>query len=222
MTTLRIAHISDTHDAPRIVRQVADLQVDVICLTGDILNNRGRINGGGIIPSLERKYQESWGRKQAKKWAADFGDTPVVYVDGNHDFIDIGKWLRHYGCTNLHHITAETPCVEVNGVRFAGFREIPWIAGEWEGEVHDLRPAVDRAFECNPDILVTHGPPAGILDGPNGYGSAPLATALTWRAGNIKAHLFGHVHETGGTIIEEMGITFSNAANHCQVVTVNL
>ena len=218
--TFRICHISDTHDAPRIVRQAADHTVDVIVLTGDILNNRGRINGEGIIPRLERKYQEGWGRKQAKKWAKDFGDTPVVYVDGNHDFIDVGKWLRHYGCTNLHHITAETPCVTVAGVRFAGFREIPWIAGEWQGEVHDQREPVDRAFACNPQVLVTHGPPAGILDGEHGYGSGALATALAYRAGDIKAHLFGHEHSACG-VTEEMGILFSNAAGVCRVIEID-
>jgi Icc-related predicted phosphoesterase len=219
---IRVAHCSDTHEHPSIIRQVADHDVDLIILTGDIIKNKGRIDNRGIYAPRERGYQRAWCRKHAKKWAKDFGDTPVVYVDGNHDFIDVGKWLSHYGCVNLHHITAETPCVEVCGLRFAGFRDIPWIEGEWEGEAHDLRIPVERAFACDPDVLVTHGPPAGILDGPYGYGITQLASALAWQPHRITHHFFGHVHETGGQVVEEMGIKFINGAGYCRVHNIEV
>lgn len=218
--TIRIAHCSDTHDKPSTVRQVASTDADLILLTGDCISNRGRVNGEGIIPAREVKYQNSWFRKQAKKWAKDIGDRPVLAVHGNHDFISVARWLRHYGVT-VHVIDADNPCVELFGIRFAGFREIPWMAGEWAGETHDLAPCVDRAFDCDPDVLVTHAPPGGILDRDSadegGYGIVPLMTALTYRPHRITHHFFGHAHKSGGKIVDEMGIRFINGAGHCRV-----
>lgn len=215
---IRIAHCSDTHDCPSTIRQVADLDVDLLLITGDCMNNLGRVQrtGGIIRPSFEVKYQESWYRKQAKKWAADLKGRPVIAIRGNHDFIGYTRWLRHYGVT-VFEITDENPMVEVLGKRWAGFRQIPEIIGEWAGEEKDLQPFVDKAFTCDPDILVTHAPPANILDGPHGYGIGPLTTALTYRPHNITHHFFGHAHEDGGKMVEEMGIIFANGAGRCIV-----
>ena len=219
---IRIAHISDTHDHPSILRGVAQVECDLIVLTGDILNNKGRCEDTEfrIIPGWERRYQESWFRPQAKKWAADFAGRPVLYVPGNHDFIGIGHWLAHYGHTNLHVISDENPCVEILGKRFAGYRQVPYLAGEWMGEDFDMRKHVERALACNPDILVTHAPPGGILDGTNGYGVAALTSKLFYGEHQITHHLFGHNHDDGGQVVVEGGITFSNAAGHINLIEV--
>ena len=219
---IRIAHISDTHDRPSIVTGVHAVECDLIVLTGDILSNKGRTRttGGMIVPWMERKYQESWFRKQAKKWAPAFAGRPVIYVAGNHDFIGIERWLNHYGHTNLHVITDENPCVEVLGKRFAGFRQVPWIAGEWMGEDHDTRTHVERALACDPDILVTHAPCGGILDGADGYGIPSLASKLFYGEHRITHHLFGHEHSCGGQVQVEGKITFSNAAGHINLIEV--
>jgi Icc-related predicted phosphoesterase len=219
---MKIAHISDTHDRPSIVRSVRSIQCDVIVLTGDVLNNKGRCSetGGQIVPSVELKYQNSWFQPQAKKWAEAFAGRPVVYVPGNHDFIDIASHLKHYGHTNLHPITPETPYVDLMGKRFAGFRDVPWIAGEWMGETHDLKAVVDATMACDPDIIVTHAPPAGVLDGAEGYGILALSFALCYRTHRVTHHLFGHCHDSGGQIVTECGITFSNAAGHVNIITL--
>ncbi len=223
--TIRIAHCSDTHQRPSTVRRVASLDVDVILLTGDCISNLGRVQqtGGIISPKHEIRYQRPWFRKQAKKWAKDIGDRPVISVRGNHDFICPSYWLRHYGVT-VHVIDDNNPSVELFGKTWAGFRQVPYIAGEWCGEERDLTPFVDKAFACNPDVLVTHGPPAGILDidstGDTGYGSGPLATALAYMPHNITHHFFGHAHNSGCETVEEMGIYFANGAGGCIVHTI--
>jgi len=221
---IRIAHVSDTHDRPSIVRQVAGSDADMLLITGDCMNNRGRVGGMGIIPRLEVKYQESWYRKQAKKWAADLAGRPVVAVGGNHDFITYSRWLRHYGA-EVYEITDECPMVEVLGVRFAGFRQVPYIQGEWMGEEHDIRPFVEKAMACDPQVLVTHAPPGGILDqdcygGNAGYGIPSLATMLFYSEHQITDHFFGHAHDDGGRTVEEGGVRFHNGAGHCIVHTV--
>ncbi len=219
---MRVAHISDTHDRPSIVMGVRDVECDIIVLTGDILANCGRTpkTEGKIVPWVERKYQQSWFRRQAKKWAPAFAGRPVIYVPGNHDFIGIERWLAHYGHTNLFTITDETPFVDLLGKRFAGFRQIPYIAGEWPGEEYNLRPYVERALACNPDILVTHAPCGGILDGPDSYGIPSLASNLFYGEHKITHHLFGHYHGCGGQVQVEGGMTFSNAAGHINILDI--
>lgn len=221
---IRIAHISDTHGRPSIVKSVGEIECDIIVLTGDIIGNKGRCpdTGGKIVPWKERRYQQSWFRKQAKKWAPAFAGRPVIYVAGNHDFIGIERWLAHYGHTNLHVITDENPCVEVLGKRFAGFRQVPYIEGEWMGEEHVMRPHVERALACDPDILVTHAPTGSILDGGErmGYGIPSLTSKLFYGEHRITHHLFGHAHICGGQVQVEGGITFSNAAGHVNLIEV--
>ena len=214
---IRIAHISDTHDfATAKVAEVANLDAEVILITGDAYPNRGRIDENGIVPELEVAYQQAYVAENGAKWAEAIGDRPVIAVRGNHDFIGFG-WLRDFGI-EVFEITDETPMVEVMGKRFAGFRQVPYIQGEWAGEQQDMQPFVDKAFACNPDILVTHAPAAGILDtdthGGKGYGIGPLTTALAYMPHNVTHHFFGHAHKGFGKV-EEMGITFVNGAGHC-------
>ena len=60
------------------------------------------------------------------------------------------------------------------------------------------------------DILVTHYPPLGILDGGGLYGDRILLDNV-FRV-NPKFHLFGHVHESSGIEVID-NVTFSNASN---------
>lgn len=218
---INIAHISDTHQNPRIMESLAFMSADVIVLTGDILDNVGRGVSGRIEPRREARKQEWWSRKAAKRWAPFIGDRPVVLVCGNHDFLSPAGWLRHYG-VDVHEITAAQPMIEIMGLRFAGFREVPWLAGEWAGEVADMAPAVERALACNPDILVTHAPPAGILDDEEGYGVRALTSALSYTEHHVKAHFFGHCHNNGGQAVTEMGIYFANGAGCCRLHTIEV
>ncbi len=58
------------------------------------------------------------------------------------------------------------------------------------------------------DILVTHGPPYGILD--NRLGCMDLTNALP-RLTKLKLHVFGHIHESPGQEVIN-GTTFVNAS----------
>jgi hypothetical protein len=60
-------------------------------------------------------------------------------------------------------------------------------------------------------VLVTHGPPGGILDDA-GYGYPALTTAIAYRSHRIQAHFFGHTHACGGQTAEEMRVRFHNGA----------
>ena len=215
-----VAHASDTHDRPSLVRNIRDSRAEVLILTGDCMNNAGRKPGNGyrINPAAEVKYQNSWFRKQAKKWAADLKGRPVICVRGNHDFIPYTRWLEHYGA-DVFEITANQHCVELLGRRWAGFRQVPYIDGEWSGEMQqDEFPAlIKEALAYDPHVLVTHAPPGGILDG-MGYGIRALNRALTYPDAlydvelSVEHHFFGHTHMHGGKSEEHVGIWFHNGA----------
>lgn len=157
---------------------------------------------------------------------------PAVCVSGNHDFTDVTGPLRAAGANiinvgNVHAVTAA-------GLTFAGFREIPYVTGEWAGEVGNIEddPAIEAVFTArmaavlgqNPDVLMTHTPPAGIMDfsvGKGGScGSKAITRALQYAPHNVKAHLFGHVHECFG-VEKEMDIIFSNAATGMRVLRLS-
>lgn len=232
--TLRIVHISDMHgtipsrNAFNNLLEIADL----IVLSGDILPNSTR----GIV-GIEQRFQTEWLHGRAahpidreylgaltplERWAEFLGnDLPVLIVGGNHDFISMAgevKGIRGKNCTT-HDLVADGPC-EFFGLRFAGIAAIPWINGEWNNEAlpRELRAITYDLFDQNPDVIVSHSPPSGILAGP--YGSDALTNCLSYRDHKIKAVLFGHAHEDGGkTLTEQVNestppILFSNAACH--------
>lgn len=208
---MKIGHASDLHgDIGGILASHGS--PDVWVLSGDICPNETR----GIV-ACEVPFQTGWFREVADALVARFADRPVLVVPGNHDYIDLAALLRSRG-VDATMVTPEG--VEVAGVRFAGFREVPWMAGEWNGECRDFADIVDRTFGSDPEVLVTHAPPAGILDddgmgsGGHGGGITALTTALTYRPHRVRAHLFGHIHEHGGRDVEEMGVRFFNGAEH--------
>lgn len=205
---MRIGHFSDLHG--NLGKFFATNEVpDVWVCSGDLFPNitRGDVN-------VEPDFQKAWFNTVAGRLMARLGGKPVVWVGGNHDYVNLATLLCEQGYNNAYDVTAAA--LDLGGHRFAGFSEVPWIAGEWNGEVHELGPMVDQAMDADPTILVTHAPAAGILDddfgGGHGCGNRPLTRALAYRPHRIVAHLFGHIHAQSGRDIEEMGIHFYNNA----------
>lgn len=183
-----------------------------------------------VIPEDEVLYQEDFRKRCQQGEQLGFTDmmgspfAPVVCVRGNHDFID----LEGFFTGGLTYEIGVDPYVtfDVLGLRFGGFRGIRHIAGEWSDE---LRPEAldDRARqlpEC--DVLVTHCPPEGILDGVDtGFGDlenvgcAALASRLMRPDSRVKLHCFGHIHGRHG--MRTIGPTvFSNAATTVNVIDI--
>jgi Icc-related predicted phosphoesterase len=209
---IRIGHFSDLHGDYDRIAGIPDVWVN----TGDFFPNMTR---GDV--SVEVPFQTAWFEANADAIIARLAGKPLIWVAGNHDFVNLVPLLRSRGVEAWD--ATEAP-VDFMGERFAGLREIPWIEGEWAGEAHDMAPAVERAFDADPTILVTHCPPSGILDNDggagHGFGSSPMTTALTWRHHRIHTHLFGHIHAMGGKDVEEMGIRFFNGSNGCRIISV--
>jgi Icc-related predicted phosphoesterase len=106
----------------------------------------------------------------------------------------------------------EDQFLEVDGVRIWGS---PWQPTFCNHAFNlDRGVAIRAKWDLIPedlDILVTHGPPRGVLDrvGREHVGCADLAEVVTARRPRL--HVFGHIHTGYGTA-ERNGTLFVNAA----------
>jgi len=207
---MKILHSSDLHSHYEGLSSFSDF--DLWIDTGDFFPNKTRGDR-----EVEVGFQKEWaGSNNLGELLAKWLDgRPLVSIGGNHDYTSLANLVRESGGEAFD--LSEGP-VEIAGMTFAGFREIPWIFGEWNGETHDLSNLVRNAIGADPDILVTHAPPAGILDTRQYRGGIEgLTMALNYQPHRIKYHFFGHIHGNGGKAVDEMGIKFVNGANHIRL-----
>lgn len=224
--TLKVLHTSDLHSQYHgLLTQLETIEgLDLWIDTGDFFPNHTRGDR-----SVEPRFQEKWAGEERTNIAARLArvciarNIKVLTVGGNHDYVSLAGLLQRAGMPagTVYDLSLAKAPVSLCGLVFAGFREIQFIAGEWNGETElaDFRHIVDRAMDHNPDILLTHSPAGGILDEyPGGHatkhdGIPYLTSYLMNRPHRVTHHLFGHVHEDGGKTLEVAGILFSNAAH---------
>jgi Icc-related predicted phosphoesterase len=214
---MRILHSSDLHGSYKTLLAI-DEPFDVWLDTGDFFPNRGRVPGTGyaIVPEMERRHQVKWDgyKRVGAKLAAWLDGRPALTMPGNHDFIPLVRLLTSAGA-DARQITPEG--VEALGLTWAGFREIPLLEREWVGETDAFDALLAQLTAAAPDIVVTHAPPLGVLDGgPAGVPGLREAIA-TWRP---RAHFFGHDHADGGKAKLLDGTQFVNGATCAFVIEV--
>jgi Icc-related predicted phosphoesterase len=155
-------------------------------------------------------------------------DAPVVVCRGNHDFVSLYPLVL--GGPTFEVSNDPTRVFDVLGLRVGGFRGMTKHRGRWSDEFSEAEFSRRvNALPSNLDILVTHNPPCGILDRiPNkndgtdqwvSIGSPALLDYHMRRAHKLKAHTFGHVHESYG-LYEAQGTTYSNAATGINIFDV--
>lgn len=212
---MKIIHASDLHGHFEIIDKITD-DADLVVITGDFFPNKSR---GDV--RTEIRHQTKWFGWKSPSILRVLRGLPVLWCPGNHDYVSLAEFLRRDGHTAYD---ISTDGVEILGLQFAGFGEIPFIAGEWNGEstIEKLNDLVKRTLDVgNPDILVTHAPPSGILDhGCHNGGIASLTSHLFYRPNRVTHHLFGHIHECGGQMAEENGVKFYNGACHARVIEI--
>ncbi len=224
MSSMRILHTSDIHGKHKRILGT-DLDFDVWVDTGDLLPNYGRreCTGYAISPEKEIKYQTRYLRYSnlANRIGEFLDGRPVVLVPGNHDFISLADHLRAAGVPNV--ITPTEDGLDALGVRWAGFRQVSYMSNEWSGEEHpvDLQKRFKRTLECNPDILVTHSPPRGMLSGDK-HGIPGALNTFTYEGTSVRTWFFGHNHHHGGKTRTDLDVTFINGASKVSVHEVSI
>jgi len=238
-----IGHASDLHGKlTPILTNTREPHLWV--LTGDLWPNKTRGDA-----SIEIPFQTEFIEKNVADLRKAFGGKPVLVIDGNHCYAPTVELFKKHGI-DARQVELERKTVEFRtkdiltgdggsraALTYAGFREIPYIAGEWMGEVSDqavMTSLVDKVVGESPNLLITHCPANGIMDnrygasreGVFGYGIPQLTSQLFYRPHSIKAHLFGHIHQVPGeevhTAEDGHKIVFSNAACTLRFVEVEL
>lgn len=151
---------------------------------GDILICAGDFSGLGNENDLI-VFNKTLG-----KWKYDY----KILIPGNHDrFIESNYNLSKKLLSNAILLCGEE--IIINGIKFYG---TPWTPEfmNWSFMLPEerLKEKFDRIPE-NTDVLITHGPPFGILDvnreGEHCGSMSLLKRVLTI---NPKLHIFGHIH----------------------------
>jgi predicted phosphohydrolase len=190
--TLRIVCVSDTHS------HHADLTVPA----GDWLLFAGDLSRHGALADVT----------EFDRWLGTLPHRHKVVICGNHDF-----------CFEREPAAAQTLIrnavyLQDSGVTLDGLRI--W-GSPWQPCFHDWAFNLPRGPElaakwalvpADTDVLLTHGPPFGILDatvrGEHVGCEELLARVTTLKP---KLHLFGHIHEAAG-VRAEAGTLFVNAS----------
>lgn len=189
---MKIVCIADTHNH----------HDELVMPPGDVLVHAGdmTIDGKGF----ETEAFCHWLGKQ------DYEHKLIIA--GNHDFIFENKrelaegWIKGAGGIYL-----QDQAIIINGVKFYG---APWQPRffDWAFNV-DRGAAIARKWAYihdDTDVLITHGPPMGYLDGPvNAVGCADLRIRVMQI--KPKIHVFGHIHIYGQ--VQTKDTLFVNAAN---------
>jgi Icc-related predicted phosphoesterase len=200
---MKIAAFSDTHGLHKNVK-VPD--ADVVIFAGDLMNAGYRI-------------------QEAADFAAFWNKLPHVYkilIAGNHDRLFEDEEIE---CLSLFRETIylKDSGVTINGVNFWGSPYQPEF-NNWAFNVQ-IGPEIKKHWDKIPrdmDILITHGPPFGIMDevgelwGVAHVGCEELLTTV--KVVRPKLHIFGHIHagaDQGGVLVgdnELAGTVFYNVS----------
>jgi len=146
-------------------------------------------------------------------WFTHLDATHKVLIAGNHDFLAekepaVFKALIPRDCIYL-----EDDFVMIEGLKIWGSPITPYFFN-WAFNRHRGKE-IKKYWDLIPedvDILVTHGPPLGILD-KTSRGDLVGCEDLLERVLKIKPklHVFGHIHEAAGQL-ERDGTVFVNAS----------
>ncbi|HOD33276.1 MAG TPA: metallophosphatase domain-containing protein [Holophaga sp.] len=194
---MRIVCLSDTHGFHDQI-QVPE---------GDLLIHAGDLTTTGS--EEEVRTVAAWLDRLPHRWK--------LVIAGNHD--RFFEWLPEYAPAYLPAgvIYLQDSGVEIEGLRFWGSPWQPWFC-DWAFNLPRRGAKLREKWNLIPldtDVLITHGPPHGILDevrgrmtawGPSEEGSGPLGCEeLAIRLATVKPrlHVFGHIHDGFGFIKKE-------------------
>jgi len=189
---MRLVCISDTHNR----------HGSLVIPDGDVLIHAGDLTGMGQLPKIAA----------AAEFLASQPHRHKVVIAGNHDWgfqrqpAEARALMK--GVTYL-----EDSGTVIDGVPFWGSPWQPWFCS-W---AFNLQPGAELKekwdhIPSGTKVLITHGPPAGILDqtvNEEHVGCVELRAAV--ERVQPRVHVFGHIHEAYGRH-EERGTVFLNAS----------
>lgn len=191
--------LSDTHNRHNVCK----------CDGGDILIHAGDVSGRGNIDEINEFLD----------WFADQDYRHLILVPGNHDFAfeEVPNQMATE-CKSRGIILLNDSGVICDGIKIWGSPVQPWFH-DWAFN-RQRGPAIKKHWDLIPEdteILITHGPPGGILDMTTGIMGEPRGGVgcddLSDKIAKTKVrlHVFGHIHEARG-ITYQKEVTYVNAS----------
>lgn len=193
---MEIVCISDTH--------LQHMNQAIIVPDGDVLVHAGDATFNGSESQI----------RAFAAWMKSLPHKHKLFVPGNHDLGFEDDLPAALCCLDGRARTLIDEGITIDGVKFYGS---PWQP-EFMGWGFNLpRGRKLRAkWALIPDdtqVLITHGPPAGVLDlvtSGEHVGCADLTQALS-RLKQLRLHVFGHIHYSYGTA-HANGVNYFNAS----------
>ena len=166
---------------------------DVLILAGDILANRSG------DPDIDAAFQLN-AIRELDDFCGTLGFKHVLLIAGNHDWVFERYKGAHRVLKNIVYL--EDNGTEIDGVKYWGSPHQPWFY-DWAFNHPRNGPALAHYWSLIPDdtdVLITHGPPFGILDLPFGKEDPAGCELLLKRVQKIepRVHVFGHIHGSYG------------------------
>lgn len=188
---MKIIFISDTHGKHR----KADIP------DGDIL-----IHGGDVTNGREAQMLDFL------NWLAELPHTYKIFIGGNMDRMLEVDSVKYHNMLPDNTFYLENESLELEGLHIWGSPMIPKFVGAFNRKRGEELRAYWEKIPEDVDILITHTPPAGILDRTS-MGFSVGCKELRQRVNELDArlHLFGHVHESYGREAHN-GTTFINGS----------
>ena len=190
---LKFVAISDTHCRHKSLKLPK----------GDVLLHAGDVTYKG----------ERWEVMDFLDWFGKQNYTYKIFIAGNHDFFF--EKISNAAMQELlpkDVVYLNDSGITINNVKLWGSPVTPWYYN-WAFN----RPrgaAINRHWQLVPDdtdVLVTHGPPYGLLDTViNGTHTGDKDLRKRVEVIKPKVHLFGHIHESYG-VEKKGGTKFINA-----------
>lgn len=169
---MRIVLIADTHNhTPELPN-------------GDILVHAGDATMNGTREEIEK----------FDAWLGKLNYKHILFTPGNHDFL----FERVNVLKNATVLINKG--IIIDGIMFWASPYSPrfggWAFMKSENELAEIwRNIPDKV-----DVLITHGPPKGMLDKTiSGENAGPQFLLERTREVKPKVHVFGHIHETYGS-----------------------
>lgn len=195
---MKIVCLSDTHNRHAEIR-VPD---------GDILIHAGDTTNRGTEREVENFLA----------WFSSLPHKHKIFVAGNHDWLyENNNHRARFLTANFKIIYLQDSLVEIENLKIYG--------SPWQPRFFDWAFNLNRGAELaekwklipdNTDVLITHGPPHGILDEVQRkfFVENTGCEELRKRVEVLcpKLHVFGHIH-CGYGQTENFGVKFVNASN---------
>ena len=193
--------ISDTHGLEDVDELLKNCHSDVLIHCGDFTTGAGRV----LRDKISTDHYQSMVRFSRQLLKVRHQFKHVICVPGNHDKLAEVDGLMAKDIlgrkTNAHLLIDES--ITLDGVKYYG---MPWTPS-FNNWFFNARPEVEKIvcdkIEYDTQVLITHGPPYGLLDQVDGkpehLGSRYLKEKLP-KLHKLNLHVFGHIHSPGGTV----------------------